>query len=69
MRQCVKEGLNNWEFSHADKQGLWGMLVGIMVVAVSLSSQGIHGSDVSSNLYCPCRLWWGLFPYWLSSVI
>lgn len=28
MRQCVKQDLNNWKLSHAEKEGLWGMLFG-----------------------------------------
>lgn len=24
----TNQGLNNWEFSHVDKQGLWGTLFG-----------------------------------------
>lgn len=37
-RPCVNQGLNYWELSLADKQGLWGTPLGVMVTAVSLSS-------------------------------
>ena len=35
----MNQELSNWELGNADKQGLWGMLLGVMVTAVNSSSQ------------------------------